>query len=281
MGLLGPQMPTSFRLGTLCEDFTSVSQTAPKILNLVLMPQTPELIIEEIDIEREYKDEITSLQSALDLERRTNARLLQRIAELENELLMARLPKACEQCKIYCQLLDELQKKSERRDQELAAEASQHPVPSGPARAVYSAIQPLPAHAITCEEIEPLLLTLSKQSPRNQIHGSGGTPRRQTPRNRRSPRSRSGSATRTRTPKSRSGSTKIGPRSGSTQGGSEQNKSKRSPGNKRSSQGMRSAKIVSQIPDHPSGKKRGTSKPSNPRNSQSSVAGARPVRFGF
>ncbi|EES99767.1 Hypothetical protein GL50581_2999 [Giardia duodenalis ATCC 50581] len=245
------------------------------------MPQTPELIIEEIDIEREYKDEITSLQSTLDLERRTNARLLQRIAELENELLVARLPKACEQCKIYCQLLDELQKKSERRDQELTAEAPQHPVSSGPARAVYSAIQPLPAHAITCEEIEPLLLTLSKQSPRNQLHGSGGTPRRQTPRNKRSPRPRSGSANRTRTPKSRSGSTKAGARSGSTRGGQDQNKSKRSPGNKRSSQGMRSAKIVSQIPDYPSGKKHSTSKPSNPRNSQSSATGQRPVRFGF
>lgn len=246
------------------------------------MARTPELIIEEIDIEREYKDEITALQSALDLERRTNARLLQRIAELENELLMARLPKACEQCKIYCQLLDELQKKSERRDQELAAEAlQQHQASAEPSRAVYSAIHPLPSHAITCEEIEPLLLTLSKQSPRNKTQGPAGTPRRQTPRNRRSPQSRSGSATRTRTPGSRSGSTKAGARSSSTRTGQEQSKSKRSPGNKRSSQGMRSAKIVSRIPDYPSGKKRGSSKPSNPRNSQSSAAGTRPVRFGF
>lgn len=239
-------------------------------------------MIEEIDIEKEYKDEITALQSTIDLERRTNARLLQRIAELENELLVARLPKSCEQCKIYCQLLDELQKKSEKRNQELATEAlHQQSASTGPSRAVYNAIHPLPPHAITCEEIEPLLLTLSKQSPHNQIAGLDTASNRQTPRNKRSPRPRTRSAARTRTPGSRSGSTKAGARSGSTRGGQEQNKSKRSPGNKRSSHGMRSAKIVSQIPDYSPEKKRGTSKPSNPRNSRASAAGTRPVKFGF
>ncbi|TNJ29780.1 hypothetical protein GMRT_11476 [Giardia muris] len=74
--------------------------------------QTPELVVEEVDIEREYKDEIAGLQRALIDERRATAQLRQRVSELENELAVLKLPASCPQCRIYEELLNEIHEKA-------------------------------------------------------------------------------------------------------------------------------------------------------------------------